>query len=274
MELYHIIYEVIVKIKIYIVTYKNDSALFECLESLSKSQIPVGITVETNVINNHSQFNINENFKNVNVLHNILRPDFSTGHLARNWNQAIINGFKNLNNPDCNILVTCQVDTIFTENWIEKLIQSHQKYCLITACPGDGFISYTADAIKRIGLWDERFCSIEFQECDYFTRALIFNKDWSSINDFHHTRVLNPILEAEHDYSWIYRKNTDYETHTISTKWSSNLLKILESKYSYHPLKAWSSSFIQNPPQLIKKQNILYPYFEHDVLSLEQKYDW
>jgi hypothetical protein len=262
------------KIKIYIVTYKNDSALFECLETLSKSQIPPDVTLETNIINNHSQFNIDEKFKNVNVLHNTLRPDFSTGHLARNWNQAIINGFKDLNNPDCDILVTCQVDTVFTPDWIFKLIEFHKNKCLITACPGDGFVSYTADAIKRIGLWDERFCSIEFQEADFFTRAIIFNKDWSSINDFHHGRILNPILTAEHDFSWVYRKNTDYDTHTISTKWGTHLLKILQSKYNKDPMQIWSDNYFANPPQLMQKLNMLYPYFEKDVIDIESKYNW
>lgn len=262
------------KIKIYIVTYKNDSALSECLETLSKSQIPSDVILETNIINNHSHFSINEKFKNVNVLYNTLRPDFSTGHLARNWNQAIINGFKDLNNPDCDILVTCQVDTVFTPDWIFKLIEFHKTKCLITACPGDGFVSYTADAIKRIGLWDERFCAIEYQEADFFTRALIFNKEWSSINDFHHKRVINPILSTEHDYSWVHRKNTDYDTHTISTKWSGSLLGIFRSKYDRDPLTAWTDSYISNPPKLVTKLNMLYPYFEKDIIDLKNKYIW
>ncbi len=96
------------KLKIYIVTFDGEKHLNHNLNSLFNSQYfkKENIHCEVNIINNHSNFNINEKFKNkVSVLHNVLRPDFSTGHLARNWNQAIINGFKNLNNPDCDILI-------------------------------------------------------------------------------------------------------------------------------------------------------------------------
>ena len=86
------------KIKIYIVTYKNDKCLNTNLRSLFCSDL-MNYDYEINVINNHSQINIDPKFKKVKLLNNNLRVDFSTGHLSRNWNQALINGFQDLNNP-------------------------------------------------------------------------------------------------------------------------------------------------------------------------------
>ena len=84
-----------------------------------------------NLKTNDIQNFINEKFSDVGVIHNSVRADFSTGHLARDWNCAIINGFKSLTNPDCDILVTCQNDTLFNPTWIEQLIEYHKKYCFI-----------------------------------------------------------------------------------------------------------------------------------------------
>lgn len=80
----------------YIVTYNNPKDLHSNLNSIYESNIPQNVDLELNVINNYSKnFNIDNKFK-VNILHNTLRPDWSTGHLSRNWNQAIVNGFGNV----------------------------------------------------------------------------------------------------------------------------------------------------------------------------------
>lgn len=257
-------------INLYIVNYRNHQGLHDCLESLHNSEIPKNITLNINVINNHSDFKIDNEFKNVNVMHNTLRPDFSTGHLARSWNQAIMHGFKSLINPIANIVVACQVDTIFNKDWLIKLINLHQKYNFISAGWGDAFLSFTINGVMNIGLFDERFCNIVHQECDYFTRALIFNKEKSSINDFHHNKVLNPFLQSVDDHSFIIRKNNDPSiTWTSTVKCHEYITKFLFSKYSTSPL-AWN---IDNPPKLIKKLPLLYPYFEFDVLDFDSKYE-
>ena len=165
------------KIKQYIVTYNNSLQINNCLDSifskLSKEELSI---LEIYIINNHSNLEINKEYlDNITILNNNLRPDFSTGHLARNWNQAIINGFQNLNNPDCDIVITNQDDTIFKENYINQIIELHKNFDLIQFGWGDNFISYTPNAIKRIGLWDERFCNIGYQEADYLLRAA-FNR--------------------------------------------------------------------------------------------------
>lgn len=258
-----------ITVNLYIVTFRNHMGLNECLESLSKTHIPSTLTLNINVINNHSDFSIDPKF-NVNVMHNTLRPDFSTGHLSRSWNQAIIHGFKNLINPIAQIVVACQVDTVFNPDWLVKLVDQHQKYNFISAGWGDAFLSFTVDSVKNIGLFDERFCNIVHQEGDYFNRALIFNKDKSSINDFHHGRTLNTFLTSANDNSFIFRKNSNTNlTWNSTVQCHEHITNFFVSKYSEDP-RNWNPS---NPPKLLKKLNLLYPYFEFDVFDFRSKYD-
>jgi GT2 family glycosyltransferase len=49
-----------VKIKLYIITYNNNNALNACLESLYNSIIPSDVVLEKYIINNHSNFSINQ----------------------------------------------------------------------------------------------------------------------------------------------------------------------------------------------------------------------
>lgn len=255
---------------LYIVTYRNPTGLNECLESLYATKILSGTKLNINVINNHSDFSIDERFSSVNVLHNTLRPDFSTGHLSRSWNQAILHGFENLNKPKSQIVVACQVDTIFQPDWLLRLTDLHKTYSFVSAGWGDAFLSFTSDAIKNIGLFDERFCNIVHQETDYFTRALIFNKDKSSINDFHHGKVLNPFLKDKADDSFIYRKNSNTSiTWNSTTQVHDHITKFLLSKYSENPM-IWNAD---KPPALLKKLLMFYPYFEFDVRDFNSKYE-
>jgi hypothetical protein len=153
-----------------------------------------GADVRINVINNHSEFFLEPKYeKAVTVLHNNLRPNFSLGHLARNWNQALLHGFQDLRNPASDIVVTAQDDVIFKSNWLPTLLDLHRRFSFITMGGGDAFCSYLPEAVRKIGMWDERFCSIGYQEGDYFLRALIYNRENSSINDIQHGRVHNAV---------------------------------------------------------------------------------
>lgn len=92
------------RIKIYFVTYMESQVLNETLDSFF-STCDNNKFCEICIINNHSIFFLEEKFVDkVRVIHNCGRPDFSTGHLSRNWNQAILHGFQNLNKLDCDIL--------------------------------------------------------------------------------------------------------------------------------------------------------------------------
>jgi len=261
------------KIKLFIVTYKNSKYLNSCVESIFRNTSPLEQSnLQVFIINNHSSFELNEEYKDkVTVLHNDLRPDFSTGHLSRNWNQAIINGFGDLNNPHCDILITCQDDTVFRNHFISKVIEVHKTYDFFTCGPGDNFMSYTPQAIKRIGLWDERYCGISSQEMDYFIRAFKYHREGSSINDYYHDLVLNPI-----DVSL----NPIEMTETGFERQDENHL----ASINYHVVSA--QVFVLKWPNLTRPifetigdlepqipSFITYPYFEKDVETLiEQKF--
>lgn len=257
------------KIKHYIVTYNSNEILNNSLESL----LPVlkkytKKNYQLFVINNHSNFKIDSKFKKyLTVLHNVLRPDFSTGHLARNWNQCIINGFKDLDNPDCDILITSQNDCEFDGDFIPNLIEWHEKYSFIQFGAGDNYISYTPESIKKVGLWDERFCNIGYQEADYFLRQLLYNTDACSINDYRHDRVhngrINNIIrhtESGHDRGDEFHLESK-KYHSISEtvynmKWG-------DSAYN-HAVNGWSYEKLKNLSPLVSTF-MYYPYFEKKV---------
>ena len=261
------------KIKIFVVTYNNPKLLNQCIQSIFfNTSLKEQSNLQVFVINNHSNFELDEEFENkVIVLHNVLRPDFSTGHLSRNWNQAIINGFVDLNNPHCDILITCQDDTLFSNHFMEKVVKFHKKYDLVTCGPGDNYVSYTPNAVKRIGLWDERFCGIGFQEKDYFIRAYKYHSEKSSINDYYHNMVYNPIEYFELPITFtptgFERMDENHlaagEYHVVSAqvyveKWNCSKENILQQIDNTEPK---IPSFV------------LYPYFEKDVETLrEQKF--
>lgn len=286
------------KIKIYIVTYRASKDLNNNIKSLLNSDL-VNHDYEINVINNHSEFTLSKEFEGkVNVLHNVLRPDFSTGHLARNWNQAIINGFKDLNNPDCDILVTSQDDVIFKSDWTKKLIEYHKKYNFIVMGTGDAFLSYLPEAVKKIGLWDERFFGITHQDADYFLRAIIYNKKKSSINDFQHKRVINPIGDhhVNENIEVFFKKTSKSEINSKEDRVSSPLItvpysddcRISEHKRSltigryttnifynkwgiYAKSRDWEG-YIDKPPKIISKSYVQYPYFEKNIETLRKQF--
>jgi len=259
------------KIKQFIVTYNNSKEINKCLDSiftrLSDEELSL---LEIYIINNHSNLLIEDKFKNkVNILNNELRPDFSTGHLSRNWNQAIINGFKDLTNPDCDIVITNQDDTEFKENYINKIIQLHKKYDLIQFGWGDNFVSYTPLAVKKVGLWDERFCNIGRQEADYFLRSVLYLDNKASINDWSHGRKYNAIDKSEWVINIIPNGNSRNESyHSDSKQYHPHSLHMFKTKWGIDP-GHWNKDISKLKPKI--NSYILYPYFEKDILTLKEQ---
>jgi len=270
-------------INVYIVTYRNPTDLNRNIASIFKS----GADVKINIINNHSEFFLEPEYENeVNVLHNSLRPDFSTGHLARNWNQALIHGFRDLRNPASEIVVTVQDDVIFKNDWLDRLIEIHRRYSFVTMGAGDSFCSYLPEAVKNIGLWDERFCNIGFQEADYFLRALIYNGERSSINDLMHKRVHNAIEgNFVHSYALDKNEKTDrvvselitvpyrsedrYEAHLSSSKFHSISGTVFKHKWGISDINWGPEHFALLKPLI--PNYMMYPYFEKDIEDLRGK---
>ena len=266
--------------KVFIVTYRRTDVLNKTLDTLfNKTDFANIPDTEVNVINNHSEFHLDEQFVDkVNVIHNHTRPDWDTGNLARNWNEALLHGFKDLNNPETKIVVTMQNDIVLSPNWATNLLKMHQKYTFITGQLGDNIVSYRPEAVKNIGMWDERFLTPANKEADYYIRALIYNKDKSLINDRVHGRLLNEHDALELDTSeyqggeatWREMKSNDnakegwYHTSQIFYwKWKDTW-KQQPSYYGW--LTRWSKDFVDNPPSPPKVPSFVqYYYFEKDI---------
>ena len=261
------------KIKIYIVTYDNNIVLNDwSLQSIFNSDYEkLGHDVKVFVINNHSNISIKDEYKNkITLLNNSLRPDFSTGHLARNWNQAIINGFVDIENPDCDIVVCSQNDIKFKKNWLENLLKAHEKYNFIQQGQGDGFHSYKIDAIKNVGLWDERFCNICYQEHDYFLRQLIDNRNHCSINS-KGSRQLHNRLEYEIIEDTPCGSKRGEKSHILS-KQNSNISKLIfQQKWGSTQPAQWKPDFEWIPTKSKIPNYIYYPYFEKKIPKLKEK---
>jgi len=264
------------KIKLFLVTYKGHKRLNPTLTSIFNSDL-VRHDFEVNIINNHTDIRLPEQFiDKVSVLHNTLRPDWSSGHLSRNWNQALINGFGSLINPLCDIVVCSQDDSIFRSDWVSKLISLHEKYSFVQNGHGDQFHSYLPEAVRHVGLWDERFCGLSRQAADYFWRCVMYNEKYSSIQDPMHHRVLNPIFAQDINKSrnWL----VDADVRQIDQVWDNSphgnneiSQKIMELKYPFEPYP-WTPQKIKVKPSRTTCDNfIIYPYFEKDVYNLKQK---
>lgn len=259
------------KIKIFIVTWQDEKALHNNLLTLFEGfQFVEDENIDVNIINNHTNFKISPNFaEHVNVIHNRATPDFATAMLARMWNTALIHGFKNLNQPDCDIVVTAQDDTIWNYNWIPNLKKVMKDHTFYADDAGDLVCAYKPEAVKRIGMWDERF-HYGFGEADYFLRAIKYNADKSSINDFAHARVWNPTLHLakrpEPDDNRYDEQSRSHQYRGLS--WANFLYK-----WRYSEMEGrWPDNIeemVLTTPTI--PSTILYPYFEMDVENLKEK---
>jgi hypothetical protein len=261
------------KVKLYIVTYNNDKVLNEwSLGTIFSSDYQkLGHDVQVFVINNHSNLNIKEEYKDrVTVLENYLRPDFSTGHLSRNWNQALINGFRNPDKPDCDIVVCSQNDIKFKKDWLENLLKAHEKYNFVQQGQGDGFHSYTINAVKNVGLWDERFCNICYQEHDYFLRQLIYNRDNCTINSKGSRQIHNKLDCVIIEDTPCGSKRGE-KSHTASKKHSNVSKMIFQQKWGGTKPAQWKPGLTWVPTKSKISSFIYYPYFEKKLLKLKDK---
>lgn len=182
------------RIKVFIATYNRNQELKKCIDSLLDSDIG-DFEYSITILNNYSKISLDPQYieLGVKVLNNETRPDFSNGHLSRTWNQAILLGFVDLKDPDADFVITMQDDVEVVENCFKQLMIYHESYNFISVGTGDDFMSFTPEAVKKVGLFDERFCGIGFQHEEYFMRQVAFNRKMSSINDFYHNTLHNQI---------------------------------------------------------------------------------
>ena len=259
--------------KLYIVTYDNPRDLDETLASVFASEWH-GHHLDVTVVSNHSRLEVRPDFRRmVYVIDNQARPDFSTGHLARSWNQCLVHGFRSLTAPDTDFVVTAQNDTLFDPRWFHRLVELHKTYSFVTAGAGDNFCSYLPDAVRAIGLWDERYCGIGYQEADYFLRAYLDNHERSSVNDYAHGRVLNPYGGAPLARR-LHPPGQFDEHHLRSTKHHALCRNLFMRKWGPDLMPEEWRGFLSGPlpGRRSKLENYLYyPYFELDVHDLAGK---
>jgi hypothetical protein len=273
------------KIRLFIVTYKRREKLAETLSSLLAG---IGSNqVDLFIINNHDDFHLDPAHAPFvrRVFHNQTRAPFSTGHLARNWNEAIILGFESLKSPACDLLITSQDDVEFRPGWLDRILTWSDKLSFMQFGAGDELCVYRPQAVTRTGLWDERYCHIGFQEADYFLRCVMHNPESSSINDFHHGRVYNP-LENMKDEGLVVRLYPEAVKHSMAQAdpvhaatyaydlWSGNVFR---QKYGrqWRKLAGQWPAHIQSiaPKRFRIPTYAYYPYFEKDIRSpLEKGY--
>jgi len=283
-------------LKVFINTYNRPDALNNTLERLFMSDFSQIDNTEVVVVNNHSNFFLKDKLKEkVIVINNQARPDWSLGNLSESWNQCLLFGFKNLLNPDAKIVTTIQDDCSLAPTWCQNLFRMHEKYDFVFGSLGDNFVSYTPNAVRSIGLWDENFCGIQYKEADYCIRALISLKDKSIINDklanlYHNegdwlevvtTEDLNYVNRGEQ----VVRLPDDRHHEDIKIRCTSHR-QILLNYFNYkwkgtwksEPTKNgwicnWSKDFVLNPPEFPKHftQHFRYFYFEKDIKNLKDK---
>jgi len=272
------------KVKLYFVTFKNDLELQATFDTLLDSGI-CDYDFEIAIINNAEQHPVEivihpKIAERTRFVTNGLRIErtrtgaHTPGHLARDWNFGLVDGFKSISDPDADLVVLCQNDLAFIPNGFHKIVEGHDRYNFITCGPGDTLHSYTIDAIKILGLWDERFCSRVYQEGDYFTRALAFNADKTSLNDRDHHRIYNPIGHDDQILDLNVRprnrrfdrsdleKNEDVFKKINRDLYNAKWNKVKSAFWEKH----WGSKNIERIKQLKIpqqfKQPVFYPYFE------------
>jgi hypothetical protein len=262
------------KISIFIVTYKNDELLNKCLESIF-NVIETYDIITVNILNNYSTIQLNSEFKDkVKVIQNDGIPSFSTGHLARSWNQCIMHAIKDINNPDCDTLILAQNDVVFKPDFINNIKTHLDNYSYITFGRGDEVQIITPEAIKTIGMFDERFCNIGFQEADYFLRAIILNPKMTTINDEFHNRIHNPVInDVIEDVPNGF--NRDDEIHLESRKYHNISRQLFSYKWNVIlPINEDPNNWNDyvKTIKICPRQYMFYPYFESNLPNLDDKY--
>lgn len=261
---------------VYMVTYNNQERINENVGRFLTSREslnPAKDQVQLFIINNHTEFTLKEEYlPHVGVLHNSMRLDRSCGHLARDYNAALMHGFNSLKEPLVEQVVCLHDDSLLAGDWYQTLKAIHETYTFYSGNYGCGLTSYLPEAVRKIGIWDERFCNIGYHEADYFLRAAMYNAGKSSINDHFGGRVLNP----SRDVFELPAINGEKQTHISGTMpYHTVSRKVFEDKWgTVHP-EQWETRGTLAEGVIPKKPNIpyymYYPYFEIDIEDLEGK---
>lgn len=243
------------KIKVYIVTYKKNDVLNENLRTLwNATKHPENIDVT--ILANHPDVEIykTNKRKNLKVVINNTRMPHAWGNLAKDWNFCILDCFRNKENPD-NIdwCVLAQNDVTWIDGWDEWL-KNNKLFDFVSQPTGDQSISLNINAVNKVGFFDERLTTLHFHEIDYFIRCILRLGDRASINDNHEIHNLSncPVgniitnttsYGIQEDETLHNSKNWEESKNFICSKWGLDILNIDRNYILEHKAELLSRDF-------------------------------
>lgn len=285
------------KVWVSLITYNNPAILNTALEHLFNSDLVTSGKYEwyIEVVNNHSNFYIQSEFAGKVTVHNqTLRPEWSyTGFFTRDCNSILMRAIKNLKSSLNDHIIILQDDALVRPDFMQKLVERHDSGIdFIMSGIGDALNSFVPEAVRKIGLYDERF-QTGFHEGDYILRAIQKLGNRCSISDIAHGRVWNPT-----DGGRFYNSNngTDGAQHATRTNraesdlvicpgftddqianvgkrhgttWHEPLWKMKWGEE--HRFYNWDDNFMHNIIPTLKQKTfnfILYPHFEKDIENI------
>ncbi len=259
-----------VKIAVYAVRYSEDIQPFidHYYSAPGVKEAEEQNNLSLTIINNYGTL---PDYPGITILNNVTRPDFSTGHLARSWNQCIINAFKDLRNPAVDCLVMIQIDAKFSNNWYANICEIPNDCYYFCVGRGDEMQFVRPEAIKRVGLYDERYCNIGHQEADYFLRTFIKIKNNCSILDYAHHRIHDAFNGKFYESQFILHSisSGNIEAQRLSNAYSGMSYNIFRYKWKNCDVKDWhfQMEYINTLTSEFTnaKEFRYYPYFEKDI---------
>lgn len=285
------------KIWVTVITYNNVTVLDTALDHLFNSDLVTSGKYDwyIEIINNHSNFNIRPEFSDKVTVHNqTLRPDWSyVGYFTRDCNSALVRGFKNLKNPSVDQLIILQDDVFVRPDFMEKLVSRHDSGLdFIMSGIGDALNSFLPAAVRKIGLYDERFHT-GFHEGDYILRAIQKLGRRCSIGDIPHGRLWNQtdsgnfywsdsgissadlpqnVMRAESDLVTCPSFTQDQLNNVGKRHGTTDHYNFWKMKWGDEiPFYNWTNEFMEGDIATLKQKTpnfILYPYFEKDIENI------
>lgn len=223
--------------RVFVVVYKKHFLAHKLVAQLLDSDLRY-LSFEITVISNWGHFTFPDappfaNFEDsLSVIHNTIRSPRSWGHLAREWNAALMHGFGDLTNPRSDVVVLIHGDaTLSGHHWAQELYAEHggaegDGTLFLQSGRGDIFTSITAEGVRTIGIWDEHFVDVGSQEADYFLRAVRFGFNRVRIDDFGHYRYHRPWHRGVVVADWVgdrHRPWSGQGTTSTNGLWSTGV---------------------------------------------------
>jgi hypothetical protein len=248
-------------IRVFIVRYHETDKLYTCLENLG---IHDGVSIT--IINNRGTLDLSDKFPHVNIINNYARPDWSTGKLARNWNETILHGFEDLNNPACDKVISVQADARINPEWYNNILNISPEIKFMSCGHGDEFLMFTPEGIKKVGMFDERFSSA-FHEVDYYVRCKIRMPENTCIIDRNAwSGSLGWIIYNKHgidDTNFIL--GTYKCGHCIETQGGMHYHNLVRNIFNIDKYGIEPDDIGTYEKYISHSEYIWYPYFEHNI---------